>query len=282
MSDRYPPSLPGKAATTYGPLPDKGLTKVALVYHTTETRGVPGYSEGKVAPHYTYNPRDGHRWWFHAELDRRVGTMRGSSSTGIYANEKAVQVELICYSDRNVASSVDGLWVGDFGDAEYQQLGAFYEWLMLEGTHAIAAVVTPTPAGGWKYGAGSGLRLSESEWLAFQGLTCHGAVPGQSHWDCGVMSLERVLEEATPMNEYRSVINCPTENDGQGGRQVIGWAIEVIDWLIATGRIIEDNPEHQNDWTNNLTDGRYWTMEWRARSEAQGGAAATIDPGDTT
>lgn len=190
--ERLPDSLDGLAATTYGPLPDKGLAEVAAVYHTTETRGMPGYRGGDTAPHYTYDPSP-RVFWYHADLARRVGTMRGSSTTGVHANEKSIQLEIIAYSDWSKSSG--GLWVGDFTDEHYLDLAWFLQWCRTT-NHHVSDAVTPTPPGGWLYGANSPYRLDEATWLNFGGLTCHGAVPGQTHWDTGVLDLERIANMA--------------------------------------------------------------------------------------
>ena len=180
-------------STTYGPLPDKGMETLALVYHTTETSGIPGFSDGDVAPHYLYMPADRSWWWFGANLNQRVGTMKGSGSTGVYANEKAVQLEIVCYSDKSIADqSASRLWVGDFTEEHYQDLADFYRWI--RGEVPIGEEVTSTPPGGWQYGSGSIYRLSTSAWYDFSGLTAHGCVPGQSHWDTGVLDLDLIFD----------------------------------------------------------------------------------------
>ncbi len=56
------------------------------------------------------------------------------------------------------------------------------------------------------------------------------------------------------MAEYRTVINVPDEQ----------WARDVIDYNIETGEINVDD-DHQDDWAENLTSGRRWTFEFRAR-----------------
>jgi len=189
MSDRYPGSVDGIKATTYGPINVHNRPALAIVLHTTETVGVPGYSGGDVAPHYTYDPA-ARKFYRHASLSEYVGTMRGHSSGG-HTNCKAIQLEILAYSDRTIADAdVRRLWIGDLTDAGYDDLGSFVAWVREE--TGIGDEVTPTPAGGWLYGTSSPHRLSSADWDRFDGLTAHGAVPYQTHWDTGVLALERI------------------------------------------------------------------------------------------
>lgn len=193
MPDRYPPATWVGGATTYGPLPDHGKVNVSLVLHTTETKGVPSFGGGDTAPHLVYLP-DTRAWQQWAEFDRYVGTMKGHSSGG-HGNCQALQVEIVAYSDRSAASQAGGLWVGDLLDAHYQDLADLYRWLMAQGL--VGLDLTPTPDGGWRYGTSSPHRLTPQQWDGFSGLTCHGAVPGNTHWDTGVLDLEHIWLRAT-------------------------------------------------------------------------------------
>ena len=179
-------------ATTYGPLPSHDRTAVALVYHTTETRGMPGFNHGDTAPHYVYDPRY-RTWYVWAEWEAGyVGTLKGHS-TGHY-NCKAFQVEILAYSDQAAAASVGGIWVGDFTEDHYADLAEFLAWA--RDRYGVGGAVSATPAGGWLYGAGSPYRMAETDWYGFSGLTAHGAVPGNTHWDTGVLDLELINDLA--------------------------------------------------------------------------------------
>jgi len=191
---RYPAATWKGGATTYGPQPTHGDGSTALVLHTTETVGMPGFSNGDTAPHLVYDPR-GRSWTQLAEFNRYVGTMKGHSSG--HWNCKAIQVEMLAYSDRNAAPAT-GTWVGDFTGQHYADLAALFAWLVAEGW--VGLEVTIQPAGGWKYGTSSPYRLTPSQYAAFSGLTAHGAVPGNTHWDTGVLDLEYVYLLATGDN----------------------------------------------------------------------------------
>ena len=183
---RYPPATWLGGGTTYGPLPDHSRANVALVLHTTETVGMPGFSNGDTAPHLVYDPRD-RSWSQWADLSRYVGTMKGHS-TGHW-NCQAVQVEVLAYSDRSLAGS-KGTWVGDFTNEHYADLAQMYAWLMAEGI--VRDDLWAEPPGGWLYGSSSPHRMNQQQFDLFSGLTAHGGVGGNTHWDTGVLDLETV------------------------------------------------------------------------------------------
>ena len=170
---------------------------------------MPGFNNGDTAPHYVYDPRD-RSWYVWAEFeDGYVGTMKGHSAG--HFNCQAFQVEILAYSDRALAESVDGLWVGDMTVGHYDDLAAFYAWAM--DRYGIGDQVTPTPAGGWLYGTSSPHRMSNAEWDAFTGLTAHGAVPNQTHWDTGILDLVLIAGAAG-------------ENRPPNAGEVSPWALE--------------------------------------------------------
>jgi hypothetical protein len=187
---RWPKATWHGGATTYGPLPDHGAEAIALVLHTTETVGLPSFSNGDTAPHFTYDPRTS-TWLQWATLDRYVGTMKGHSSGG-HGNCKAIQVEVLAYSSSDVPAG--GTWVGDLTDRDYAELADLFRWLISQ--RWVGDDCTPTPPDGWRYGASSPWRLTDAQWWEFSGVTAHGAVPRNSHWDTGVLNLERVWAEA--------------------------------------------------------------------------------------
>jgi len=115
----------------------------------------------------------------------RVGTMKGHTTN--HANCSAFQVEILGYS-----AAGHEPWVGHFTDGQYQDLADFFRWSRER--YGIGNDVTPTPAGGWRYGASSPYRLTEQEWDDFSGLTAHGAAPGNSHWDTGILDLQRIFD----------------------------------------------------------------------------------------
>jgi hypothetical protein len=185
----------------YGPLwTDRYPLK--LVLHTTETVGLPGYNNGAHAPHITIDTL-ARKVWQHVLLDARCGALRGSTAvfndTGVRTvmNEVAVQVEIIGYSDRNTVINFGGnrRWVGDFQDYDYEFIAEVVAYLKRvcgigDGLHAM-------PAGqSWSYGINSRHRMAAPEpWESFAGMTAHGGVFGQRHWDTGVLDLPRIWQQ---------------------------------------------------------------------------------------
>lgn len=203
---KYPPAVQvldgGRDGDGYGwgPLPDRGGTdeQICVTFHTTETNGLPGYNGGQYAPHFSYLARE-RRWLQHGRTDCRMGTLKGSAVTGVLGNELSVQVEIVGYSDAKLASARGGLWVGDFGDAHYADLAAFIAWCRAElGVTLDEAYGPPHDFATFLWGKNAATRLSPAAWLAFRGLTAHGAVPGNDHWDTGVLDLHRVIRESKP------------------------------------------------------------------------------------
>lgn len=190
MTLLYPEAIWHGGATEYGPLPDHGRVNVSLVLHTTETVGMPSFNHGDTAPHLVYDTRDDtwHQW---ASLDRYVGTMKGHSSG--HWNCQAIQVEILAYSDRS-ACPPNGWWVGELANEHITALAGFYRWCMAEGL--VGDQLHAEPAGGWLYGAASPYRLDQPQFDLFTGLTAHGGVGGNSHWDTGVLDLTEIWELA--------------------------------------------------------------------------------------
>lgn len=183
--------------TDYGPLWTDRYP-IALVAHTTETPGLPGYRNGTIGPQITIATRE-RRVYQHVGLDRRSGALRGTKKvhdlTGVWTvmNEKAVNVEIIGYSDRSAVLKLGGgrRWVGEFTDDEYEFLADVFAYLKTvlpigDGIHAMPSGQT------WRYGMNSPYRLGAREWEAFTGLTAHGGIFGQDHWDTGVLDLPRI------------------------------------------------------------------------------------------
>ncbi len=253
MASSYPGSVVGASAVTYGPLPDHGYkqSQVSLVLHTTETSGMPGYTDMAFAPQYTYCLKT-RVWTKHAEMDRRVGTLKGHT-TACHGNCQAINVEIKGYSAQFNPSTgaAQHPWVGsDMTDENYQDLADFFRWTRED--HGVANKVTPTPAGGWLYGTTSKHRMTCAEWDAFSGLTCHAAIPENTHWDVGVLDLQRVydLSQDTPGEPpdddlYRGVANVPDAD----------WARNVVDRMLCLGIITSTDGFN---WEKDLKDGTIW------------------------
>ncbi len=163
-----------------------------VVLHTTETTGVPGYSDGATAPHVTYVPKT-RRWVQHTDFNIAARALRNLAG-GVQTNRaNALQVEIVCYSAKNIADqSSSRLWVGDLTDDHYQDLRDFLAWVyaafdvssMWPGKQALSSSEANTP----------GFRMTSVEWNQFDGVCAHQHVPENTHWDTGALDWSRVIE----------------------------------------------------------------------------------------
>jgi hypothetical protein len=187
---RYPPATwkgDGESAGSYQSAPWR------IVLHTTETEGVPGYDGGSSAPHLTYNVRD-RKWWQHTDLGTAARALKNLDG-GVQTNrQRALQVEIVCYSDKNVADDdpSDRYWVGNLPDTAYTDLCAFLIWAATQ-----YGVVTKWPgkaALSYSQANASGFRMSSGEWNNYNGVCGHQHVPENDHWDPGAIDWDRLME----------------------------------------------------------------------------------------
>lgn len=204
---RYPPAKYLGNGHAYGdyipPWNQEGFLP-RLVWHTTETPGLPGYNNGDISPHLTYDPKE-RKWYQHVELNKSVGALKDGKDPIRTNRDGAIQVEIICYSAKNIADqSPSRLWVGDLTDEQLGDLAAFGWWLFEEwgvplSLHPKTMLATDSSA----YGANSITRMSTSDWdfrtsvAGNWGWTAHRSVPDENtHWDTGALDIPRILELA--------------------------------------------------------------------------------------
>jgi len=165
--------------------------------HTTETRGLPGYSGGLTAPHLSGNPKTGIITQ-DVRFNRAAGTLKGWASSGGPTNHARVhQIELITYSSKRIAQSVRGLWVGDWTDDQLRWLGGiiawwYIEWVMGDDRTDVALAWKPKPCITWA------CEMSFSEWWwnrqVWWAVTDHASNPDASaHWDVGALNMTRAV-----------------------------------------------------------------------------------------
>lgn len=167
----------------------------ALVLHTTETEGWPGYQGGASAPNFTARPDTANRrliWRQHYGVDESARALRNLSG-GVNTNTtNVVQVELIGTS----ASGGPGMFWPDAPEWALAELAKFAGWLHDTWGVALQSAVTwrSYPA---SYGTSNGVRLSGAAWLAYRGVLAHEHVTENTHGDTGRFPIERLLELAT-------------------------------------------------------------------------------------
>jgi len=168
-----------------------------VVLHTTETAGVPGYGNGATAPHITYVPKT-RRWVQHTDFNTAARALRNVSG-GVQTNRaNALQVELVCYSAKNIADqSSSRLWVGDLTDDHYLDLRNFLSWTY--DAFDVASTWPEKQAFSSREANASGFRMTGTEWNEFDGVCAHQHVPENTHWDTGALDWTKLMEEGADM-----------------------------------------------------------------------------------
>lgn len=163
-----------------------------VVLHTTETRTLPGYQGGATAPHLTFAPAS-RVWYQHTELDVAARALRNEAGGEETNRDGALQVEIICYSAKNIAEGVNGLWVGDLSQAALDELREFIEW-------ATVPIVWPgRQAFSYSQANEPGFRLTLANWDAYNGVLGHQHVPENTHWDPGALDWAYLMREEDDM-----------------------------------------------------------------------------------
>jgi len=163
-----------------------------VVLHTTETETIPGYLNGEVAPHLTYDPAND-RWVQHNSFVIAGRALFNGPGGGETNRQNALQVEIVCYSDKGIADKVDGIWVGDLEIDHIAAIRAFIDWcvdnydvkLKWPGKQALSYGGANAP----------GFRMTMSAWEAFDGVCGHQHIPENYHWDPGALDWATLMAE---------------------------------------------------------------------------------------
>lgn len=161
-----------------------------LVWHTTETRSLPGYDG--TQPHFTLNPRTGDLWQ-HQPLSHAAKALMHPAGTVETNRAHAYQVELVCYSDVAVARRVGGLAVDDLTDADYARIARLARWI-----EKNAGVPRRSSVRFVHYPQASYPRFSDRGWLAYGGHCGHQHVPHNLHGDPSALKIDKILDLQPP------------------------------------------------------------------------------------
>lgn len=166
-----------------------------LLLHTTETQGWPSYPS--FAPHLTYNPWL-HQWRQHMPLTKSATTLADPSWTAVRENRvHVIQVEMVGYSDRNVAAR-NGHLINDIDEQAYRDLANFAMWLRetagLKIQSSVRWVRYPD-----SYGLRASQRLLQGDFENYQGILGHEHASGNEHGDPGDFPIKRLLDLAIPV-----------------------------------------------------------------------------------
>lgn len=208
-----------------------------VVLHTTETRSVPGYKSGESAPHLTFGPAS-LKWWQHTDFSTAARALRNGPNPVQTNRDSALQVEIICYSDKSVADQYGGLWVGNLSDAAYAELRAFLAWC--HDTFGVKHLKWPgRQALSYSQANAPGFRMTTAQWDAFDGVCAHQHVPDQNtHWDTGALNWSRLMTPS--MEDDLSIKNT------------------LIDMAFAAGWAEPDTQAARNYWYGVDPDSAAW------------------------
>jgi len=167
----------------------------ALVLHTTETSGWPGYSGGASAPTFTALPDYTNKKLLfrqHFPLNMSARALKNLSG-GVNTNTtNVVQIELVGTSDK----SGPGMYWPEAPDWALDSLADFIKFLNVEwGIPKVSTVKwVAYPA---SYGFNASQRLSGSEWLNYRGILGHQHVAENDHGDPGLFPWSRLAKYLT-------------------------------------------------------------------------------------
>jgi hypothetical protein len=159
---------------------------------------------------------------------------------GVQTNrDQALQVEIICYSNKPLADQRDyRLWVGDMPDTAYDDLAEFILWTQSE--FGVQLYWPERAATSYAGANAPGFRLSQSEWDNWGGICGHQHVPeGNTHWDPGAFDWNKLFTKLTltPEEPMPAPIDPPLKDYEQAA----------IDRLLEAGVFteytVDNNPE---------------------------------------
>ena len=202
-----------------------------ILLHTTETTSWPGYKSGASAPTLTYHPRR-REWRQHNYLDTSARALVDPTSTAVRENRDGViQIEIIAYSDGDLAETVNGLKVTQLTADHYRDLAEFIAFVRREwGGPPLVFPPRSDP------------RMTGPEYDAFKGILDHSDASGNTHWDAGAFDFPRLINTVkaieapaptpapAPVPEEDELMAVTVKNPLTGAQ----WSIEDALWSIWT------------------------------------------------
>lgn len=176
----------------------------AIVWHSTETSGMPGYQGGASAPNLTCYPdvkAKKLRWYHHFRLNQSSRALVHPS--GVQTNNSnVIQVEQI----GTCAKGGPGMYLPEAPDWYLEGIAEFMKFMHDEWGVPLETHVR------WKaypdsYGTNNGVRLSAPSWLAYSGQLAHEHVYGNLHGDV-LLAITKALAFANPGKEEDMPLNA--------------------------------------------------------------------------
>ena len=186
----YPEAIHKMDGSGSGSWSGRGHKK--LVVHTTETRHMPGYDNGKLAPHLTF-------WPARRTITQHSPLDRPSESVRTYDDDEIFQIEIIAYSAEHIAESLSppGVKTSELDDGwTLQAIARFTNWLRNHGV-PIQPAWPGRIARSYSEANAAGFRFTPTEFFDWPALLGHQHVPGNTHWDPGAFPWPRLIQLIT-------------------------------------------------------------------------------------
>jgi hypothetical protein len=198
-----------------------------IVWHSTEGTSLPTYDGGSMAPNFTAVPNFTAKrldWFQHFDFD--VSSRALVHSGAVATNTLNVcQAEIVGTCDpathlKWAQAGYQHLYMPELPDWAIRDLGAFTKWA--HDNHGVplssGLAFKAYPA---SYGTSNGVRMTNSQWLNFEGHCGHQHVPsGNVHGDPGAFPMAVILTAA------KGGTTTPPEDDMQLSDQ-----INLGDWI---------------------------------------------------
>lgn len=190
LPDLYPPAIHKLDGSGSGRWSGRGAWK--LVIHTTESRGLPDYQSGALAPHLTY-------WPARRTFTQHVRFSRPAESVLAHDDDQILQLEIVAFSDERLAARYpDAVPVSALTADHLADVAGFVRWVQRSlpiRTRYPARLATSYAAAN-----AAGFRFSVTEFLAYDGLLGHQHVPGNTHWDPGAFRWDLLVRAISGAN----------------------------------------------------------------------------------
>lgn len=174
-----------------------------IVWHSTEGRTLPDYGGGAMAPNLTALPdftAKKLQWYQHFDFD--VSSRALVHSGAVATNTLNVcQVEIVGTCDpathtKWTQAGYQHLYMPDLPDWVVRDLGAFAKWAHDQHGVPLSSGLAFKAYPG-SYGTSNGVRMTNSQWLSFEGHCGHQHVPsGNVHGDPGDFPMVAILTAA--------------------------------------------------------------------------------------
>jgi hypothetical protein len=174
------------------------------ILHTTEGTSYAGaraaYLDGGV-PHFTVSPnfrKNRGEIFQHFPLSSRATALRDEDSTLKENRAHAIQIEIVGTCDEsNRGTFPDGLYLADWPSWYLTTIGRLMRWLEEHRGIAPSSEVEwksfAKGSAGGSFGAANGVRMTNSEYVAYSGWLGHQHVPENVHGDPGDIAIAKLL-----------------------------------------------------------------------------------------